>query len=94
MSWLTYLMFSISKVYILCMYIYIYIEMAECFEFFNIKSRIITSFDTLPLDVNFGHLVEISDEYYLAALDEVQTHRFDSRDAAEGGEGKSGKEYY
>ena len=31
--------------------------MAECFEFFDIKSRIITSFDTLPLDVDFGHLL-------------------------------------
>ena len=29
--------------------------MAECFKFFDIKSRIMTSFDTLPLDVNFGH---------------------------------------
>ena len=31
--------------------------MAECFEFFDLKSRIMTSFDTLPLDVNFGHLL-------------------------------------
>ena len=31
--------------------------MAECFEFFNLKSRIMTSFDTLPLNVNFGHLL-------------------------------------
>ena len=79
MSWLTYLVLSIYKVLI---YIYKYIdfEMAECFEFFDIKSRIITSFDTLPLDVDFGHLLEISAEAYLAALDNVQTHRFDSRD--------------
>ena len=56
MSWLTYLVLSIYKVLI---YIYKYIdfEMAECFEFFDIKSRIITSFDTLPLDVDFGHLL-------------------------------------
>ena len=31
--------------------------MAECFEFFGLKSRIMTSFDTLPLDVDFGHLL-------------------------------------
>ena len=31
--------------------------MAECFEFFNLKSFIITSFDTLPLDVDLGHLL-------------------------------------
>ena len=85
--------FYISKVFILYIYIYIF-EMAECFEFFDIKSRIITSFDTLPLDVDFGHLVEISAEAYSAAPDDVQTHRFDLRYATEGGEGKSGKEYY
>ena len=63
--------------------------MAECFEFFDIKSRIITSFDTLPLDVDFGHLLEISSEAYSAALDDVQTHRFDERDATErGGRGR------
>ena len=31
--------------------------MAECFEFFDIKSRIMKSFDTLPLDVDFGRLL-------------------------------------
>ena len=31
--------------------------MAEYFEFFDLKSRIMTSFDTLPLDVDFGHLL-------------------------------------
>ena len=63
--------------------------MAECFEFFDIKSRIITSFDTLPLNVDFGHLLEISSEAYSAALDGVQTHRFDARDATErGGRGR------
>ena len=31
--------------------------MAECFEFFDLKSRIMTSFDTVPLDVDFGHLL-------------------------------------
>ena len=31
--------------------------MAECFKFFDLKSRIMTSFDTLSLDVNFGHLL-------------------------------------
>ena len=31
--------------------------MAEFFEFYNLKSRIMTSFDTLPLDVYFGHLL-------------------------------------
>ena len=31
--------------------------MAECFKFFDLKSRIMTSFDTLPLNVDFGHLL-------------------------------------
>ena len=31
--------------------------MDECFEFFDIKSRIMTSLNTLPLDVDFGHLL-------------------------------------
>ena len=31
--------------------------MAECCELFDLKSCIITSFDTLPLDVYFGHLL-------------------------------------
>ena len=31
--------------------------MDECFEFFDLKSRIMASFDTPPLDVNFGHLL-------------------------------------
>ena len=31
--------------------------MSECFVFFDIKSRIMTSFNTLPLDVNIGHLL-------------------------------------
>ena len=31
--------------------------MAECFKFFDLKSRIMTSFDTLSLNVNFGHLL-------------------------------------
>ena len=57
MSWLTYLMSSINKVYILCVYLYIYFEMAECFKFFDLKSHIMTSFNILPLDVHFGHLL-------------------------------------
>ena len=61
--------------------------MAECFKFFDIKSRIITSFDTLSLDVDFSHLLEISAKAYLAALDDVQTHRFNARDVTEGGGG-------
>ena len=31
--------------------------MDERFKFFDRKSRIMTSFDTLPLDVDFGHLL-------------------------------------
>ena len=31
--------------------------MAECFKFFDLKSRIMTSFDTVPLDIDFGHLL-------------------------------------
>ena len=31
--------------------------MSECFEFFDLKSCIMTSFDKLPLDVDFGHLL-------------------------------------
>ena len=31
--------------------------MAECFNFFDLKSRIMTSFDTPLLDVDFGHLL-------------------------------------
>ena len=31
--------------------------MAESFEFFDIKSLIITSFNTLPLNVDFGPLL-------------------------------------
>ena len=78
-SWLTYSVFLyMQSVHIIN--IYICFEMAECFELFDIKSRIITSVDTLPLDVDLGHLLEISAEAYSAALDDVQTHRFDSRD--------------
>ena len=29
--------------------------MAECSDFFDLNSRIITSFDTPPLDIDVGH---------------------------------------
>ena len=57
MSWLTYLMFSIYAKYGYYIYIYIYFEMSECFYLFDIKSRIMTSFDTLLLNVDFGYLL-------------------------------------
>ena len=37
---LTSLMFSIYKVLILFIYIYEYFELAECFKFFDLKSRL------------------------------------------------------
>ena len=39
--------------------------MAECFEFFNLKSCILTSFNTLPINVYFGHLLTGSNFYEL-----------------------------
>ena len=42
---------------VLFIWIYIYFELAECFKFFDLKSRIMTSIDTVPLDVDFGHLL-------------------------------------
>ena len=52
--------------------------MAECFELFDLKSCIITSFDTLPLDVYFGYLLtgsNFSDRYFIATKNDREKKR-------------------
>ena len=70
--------------------------MAECFKFFDLKSRIMTSFDTVPLDIDFGHLLtgsNYSDRLRVGGgVGDVDDNGNNDRDNGLGGGG--GTEYY